>query len=99
MNNQLTKIQFDKMKEFYSIEKTKVILKKSQRNKLWKKAISRDNTLDFLSIKLKCPSLCHQILKSYDSGKNIQPAVFSECVYAQTYANMLGLNKFYNWRI
>ncbi len=38
----------------------------------------------------------HQIRKSDDSGKNIQSAVFSECVYAQTFANMFGLKRFVN---
>ncbi len=38
----------------------------------------------------------HQIQKSYQDGNNIQSAVFSECVYAQTFANMLKLDKFVN---
>ena len=92
----LTKLQLEIMKEFYSISKTKVIYSKSERNTLWKSAISRDERMNFEELKLKCPALLHQITKSYDSGKNIQAAVFSECVYAQTFANMLCLNKFYN---
>ena len=42
------------------------------------------------------PSLFHQINKSYESGNNIQSAVFSECAYAQTLANMLNFNLFVN---
>ena len=38
----------------------------------------------------------HQIRKSIESGNNIQPAVFSECAYAQTFANMLKLDLFVN---
>ena len=49
-----------------------------------------------VSLKRKCPALEHQIRKSYETGHNIQSAVFSECVYAQTYANMMGLSLFVN---
>lgn len=97
MNNiPLTKLQKEIMSEFYSIPATKVIFNKTKRNELWKKATSRDETLDFDNLKSVCPALEHQIRKSYDSGKNIQSAVFSECVYAQTFANMLNLNLFVN---
>ncbi len=92
----LTKLQKEIMKEFYSMEKTKVIFDKVERDALWKRATSRDDAFDFPFLELKCPALSHQIIKSYESGKNIQSAVFSECVYAQTFANMLHLDNFYN---
>jgi len=41
-----------------------------------------------------CPALNHQIERSINSEKNIQSAVFSECIYAQTFANMLNLDCF-----
>ena len=92
----LTKLQKEIMEEFYNIPATKVIFNKTQRNELWKKSTSRDGELDFDMLKRTCPALEHQIRKSYNSGRNIQSAVFSECVYAQTFANMLGLNLFVN---
>lgn len=92
----LTKLQKDIMEEFYSIPATKVIFNKTQRNTLWKNATSRSSELDFEMLKRVCPALEHQIRKSYDSGRNIQSAVFSECVYAQTFANMLNLSLFVN---
>lgn len=92
----LTKLQKDIMAEFYSIKPTKVIYNKKQRNSLWHKAIARSADLDLNALMLKCPALAHQIKKSYESGQNIQPAVFSECVYSQTIANMLNLNSFFN---
>lgn len=92
----LTKLQREIMKEFYSIRPTKVIFTKNERNDLWKKATSRERIGNFASLEKVCPALAHQIQKSYDSGKNIQPAVFSECVYAQTIANMFNLNLFVN---
>ena len=89
----LTKQQKEIMSEFYRISCTKVIYDKKERNDLWHKAIKRVE-IDFDAIKEKCPALEHQIKKSYDSGNNIQPAVFSECVYAQTFANMMKLTEF-----
>ncbi len=98
MNNiiPLTKLQKEIMSEFYSIAPTKVIYTKSERNKLWRLATSRSHEFDFEQLERICPALAHQIKRSYETGNNIQSAVFSECVYAQTFANMLMLNKFVN---
>ncbi len=84
------------MKEFYSCPKTRVLFNKKERQELWKKATKRDSSLDFADLKKKCPALEHQIRKSYETGNNIQSAVFSECVYAQTFANMFTLPLFVN---
>ena len=84
------------MQEFYSIAPTKVIFSKAERDKLWKLATKRSKELDMQDLKTKCPALYHQIQKSYKQGNNIQPAVFSECAYAQTFANMLKLDLFVN---
>lgn len=92
----LTKLQKEIMQEFYRVPATKVIYNKGERSTLWKLATSRSTSLDFEELRLKCPALEHQIRKSYQSGKNIQSAVFSECVYAQTFANMMNLEIFVN---
>ena len=92
----LTKSQSDIMNEFYSVPETAVIYNKKERKALWKKAIARSKDLDMDNIKHKCPALHHQILRSYESGNNIQSAVFSECVYAQTFANMINFSRFVN---
>ena len=92
----LTKQQKELMQEFYLLPPTKVVFTKSQRNDLWKKATKRTPDLDFDTLRQKCPALEHQIRRSYESGHNIQSAVFSECVYAQTFANMMNLRKFVN---
>ncbi len=92
----LTKQQREIMNEFYSIQPTKVIFSKAERNNLWLKAIKRAQDFNFEFLKGICPALEHQIKRSYETGHNIQSAVFSECVYAQTFANMLGLTKFVN---
>lgn len=92
----LTKQQRQIMSEFYNIPATKVIYNKKERNELWMKATGRSIDLNFNDIKSKCPALHHQIIKSYETRHNIQSAVFSECVYAQTFANMMGLSIFVN---
>ncbi|MGN0929462.1 MAG: hypothetical protein ACI4N3_02375 [Alphaproteobacteria bacterium] len=101
MNNkkiQLTKLQKEIMKEFYSIPVTKVIYNKSERKSIWEKAKSKTLNLkkDITVLEEQCPALAHQIKKSYKCNGNIQSAVFSECVYAQTFANMLKLKNFIN---
>lgn len=95
-NIPLTKLQNEIMTEFYNIPATKVIYNKKERNDLWKAATAKSKNLDFESLRNNCPALEHQIQKSYSSGQNIQSAVFSECVYAQTFANMLSLTLFIN---
>ena len=92
----LTKIQTEIMKEFYSVGTTKVIFDKRERKALWNKASKRLTNINFSQLVEKCPALLHQIMVSYDSGNNIQSAVFSECVYAQTLADMLNLTEFIN---
>ena len=92
----LTGQQSKIMTEFYACPKTRVLFTKRERQTLWRQATSRDRSIDFVSLKAKCPALEHQIRKSYKGGHNIQSAVFSECVYAQTFANMFCLPVFTN---
>lgn len=92
----LTKLQKEIMQEFYNVPATKVIYNKAERNSLWKLATARSKDLCFSNLEKRCPALEHQIRKSYLIGKNIQSAVFSECVYAQTFANMMNLDIFVN---
>lgn len=98
MNNEIpmTKSQKDIMREFYEKRPTRVVFNKKERNALWRMATKRDGKIDFENLKQKCPALEHQVKRSYETGKNIQSAVFSECVYAQTIANMFELNVFVN---
>ena len=92
----LSKMQKEIMSEFYNLNPTKVIFDKKQRNELWKKTRSKQFIDNIDEINRICPALAHQINKSYSTGNHIQSAVFSECVYAQTFANMFNLEKFVN---
>ena len=96
----LTKQQREIMREFYSVPPTRVLLDKKKRKEIWDTAV-KHGALDFESLKRISPALEHRIRlayfpSEYESERNIQSAVFSECIYAQAYANMLGLNLFVN---
>ena len=69
----LTKQQKEIMKEFYCIPATKVVFNKAKRNELWRKATSRIDDFDFVSLKEKCPALEHQIQRSYLLGTIYNP--------------------------
>lgn len=90
----LTKPQREIMAEFYSKGATQVVFNKAKRKEIWALAIKREEIPASYNLNVLCPALEHQILKSYESGGNIQSAIFSECVYAQTLANMFNLSKF-----
>jgi len=92
----LTKPQSEIMKDFYNIEPTRVLFDKSKRNLLWQLAKARKDIPSHYSLLSVCPALHAEIEQSYISGNNIQSAVFSECVYAQTLANMFQLEVFDN---
>lgn len=91
----LTKPQSEIMAEFYQLPKIKVIYDKKQRQELWNN-VTQGKKINDDEIKKQCPALFHQIQRSIEEKQNIQPAVFSECVYAQTYANLLQLDVFIN---
>lgn len=85
------------MSEFYNFAPTKVVYNKKERNALWKVLTQGQISSSKLAqIECKCPAMYHQISRHYKSGDNIQSAVFSECVYAQTLANIFGLCVFRN---
>lgn len=91
----LTKLQKEIMTEFYNCAPQKVVFNKFERDAFWKIAKAKGQ-LNVDDIRTKCPALAHQIAKSYESKRNIQSAVFSECVYSQALAYMLDLNIFTN---
>ncbi len=81
------------MNEFYSVKPTKIILRNEQRKEIYNK-ISQYEDSNFDYLKQICPALEYRIRKDYKSLKNVK-SVINQCIYAQTYANMLNL-KFIN---
>ena len=88
------------MKMFYAVKAHPVVLDCCTRNTLWKKI--KENQLlsndEIAIIKNKCPAIQCELNKSIRFAHNLQSAVFSECVYAQTLANIFGLNIFINFQ-
>ncbi len=91
----LSKLQKEIMLEFYSKVPTRVLFTKDERKKIWDKTRKKE-IVELKTIEKSCPALAHQIKKSYETNQNIQSAVFSECIYAQTLANIFELPIFAN---
>jgi hypothetical protein len=94
----LTKPQAEVLKEFYSCPETKVIFVKSERKQIWDD-FKATRTIPNLDLERKCPALLAELGKALSNGNLVQSAVFSECVYAQTLANMLQLDNFFNFAV
>jgi hypothetical protein len=90
----LTKKQKEIMKEFYNTPFKKILLSKDERNDLWHK-FKNDKASDINIVKI-CPAVFAEMEKALVNDQNLQSAVFSECVYAQTLANILDLKLFVN---
>ena len=96
----LTKQQKEIITKFYDLPAKKVIFNKKERKSLWDKSTQRlFKEINFDELRKKCPAFAHVIQQSIDSGNNIQSAIFSECVYAQTLADMFNLNSFIVYNI
>lgn len=74
----------------------RVFLSKSERNILWDSFRANRKTVDLNSYH-KCPALIAELNKALETGRLLQSAVFSECVYAQALANHFGLTEFTNY--
>jgi hypothetical protein len=94
----LTKAQRELMSEFYSYGFTKIVLDKSQRTEIWNCFEENREIPENYNLQKICPALLNEIIRAIDSESNIQSAVFSECSFAQTLANMFDLSIFTNHR-
>lgn len=96
----LTPSQCEVLRLFYANPKKRVVFNKKERDAIWH-AFKANRTLEdldpALNLEHTCPAILDELAKSIDNNKNIQSAVFSECSYAQTLANILGLDSFYNY--
>jgi len=84
------------MQLFYTVAPTKIVILKKEYDELWKTltkgktlSVSQETTLTKI-----CPAIVCEIKKSVADTHLIQSAVFSECVYAQTLANIFRLPVF-----
>jgi hypothetical protein len=92
----LSKAQKIMLSDFYSKPSTKVAFNTAERRKIWDEFKVERNIKKFNYIEEAVPAIFAEINKAVVHEKNIQPAVFSECVYAQAFANKFNLSVFEN---
>ena len=94
--SKLSSAQKKVLKEFYSGPSIKVAFNKKERKKIWNEFKKDRNINKYDYLKKKAPAIFAELKKSLGNKKNIQPAVFSECVYAQAFADKFNLLIFEN---
>jgi len=98
MNNSkgLSNAQKKVLLEFYGRPATKVAFNTVERKKIWDEFKKHRKIDSFNSLKVQVPAFFSEMNKALVNKKNIQPAVFSECVYAQAIADKFELKVFSN---
>lgn len=90
----LTLVQKRLLALFYSKAAAKVVLDKKARKLIWDDFKNERGMTHYDFVQSLCPALHKELGKAIRTGKLVQSAVFSECVYSQTLANLLGLKIF-----
>ena len=93
---ELTEIQKKLMRIFYEKPSVRISLNKSERKKIWEDFVSNRNIDSISHLEKQIPALYAEMAKAIDNDNNIQPAVFSECVYTQSLAKKFELSIFKN---
>lgn len=91
----LSETQLRILSSFYKKDNVKVSLNKNERSHIWDKFLVSRNLSDFEYLKEMVPALFFEIAKAISSNRNIQSAVFSECVYTKAIADQFGLIDFH----
>ena len=92
----LSVIQKNILRIFYNKPIQKISIKKSDRTKIWNDFVKNRNIKNYMFLEKEVPAFFYELNKALAIGGNLQPAVFSECVYAQTLAHQFLLPKFTN---
>jgi hypothetical protein len=82
------------MRDFYSSKSIDVPFTKKERNAIAKKFAANRVVDESLQLDVKCPAFKAYLEKIQVTKKNIQSAVFSECVYAQVLSEAFELKNF-----
>jgi hypothetical protein len=84
------------LKDFYGQPPTKVAFSRKERKKIWNDFKKEKNIENYIYLKKIAPAIFAELSKSVENKKYLQSAVFSECVYVQTLANIFNLSLFEN---
>ena len=90
----LTDSQRKLMRYFYETPQLRISLNKAERKKIWDDFVKNRNIKNISHLETVVPSLYFEMEKALTQDQNIQPAVFSECVFVQALAAKLKLSKF-----
>ena len=75
------------LKEFYRGPEIKIAFNKKERKKIWTEFKKDKNIKKYAYLEKITPAFFAELNKSLENKKNLQSAVFSECVYAQSLAD------------
>lgn len=92
----LTDAQKMIMRDFYRTPDVSITLDKNERRKIWNDFVENRDIQEISHLENQVPALYSEVEKALNHQKNIQPAVFSECVYAQGLADKFHLPVFIN---
>lgn len=84
------------LKEFYRGPEIKIAFNKKERKKIWTEFKKDKNIKKYAYLEKITPAFFAELNKSLENKKNLQSAVFSECVYAQSLADKFSLSIFEN---
>jgi hypothetical protein len=84
------------LSEFYTATNHEIVVKKSDRTKIWDDFVVNRKTNQYSYLEEMVPAFFLELNKALTNGKNLQSAVFSECVYAQSLAENFLLSNFTN---
>jgi hypothetical protein len=91
----LSDVQKTLLSDFYSKPKNSILLNKLERDKIWKDFKNNRSIEKYADLEISMPALYLELSKACSSKKNIQSAVFSECVYTQALAEKYSLSIFH----
>lgn len=90
----LSEAQIKILQEFYRGTNVTVSLNKVERTQIWDDFVTNRNIQNISHLQDSIPALYAEMEKALLQNRNIQPAVFSECVYAQSLAHKLSLSMY-----
>ena len=93
----LTDLQKIIMRDFYRAPDTAIIVNKIERRRIWDDFVENRDIREISHLENQVPALYSEMEKALNREGNIQPAVFSECVYAQGLADKFHLPIFKNY--